>query len=397
MRLALTVLLALMAEAADARPRAVRTANVPQAYKALYAYLNAHLAGLETYLDTRTAPAGHHLLFGGELMPANTNRGADLLGSDALPGVRVYLDAMQRLGIQVVNVGIGYPQIDPSFPRSAEYIAFYKNVAEEVRRRNMKLSVEMGVVFTGTPFANIDVDFSTLTVAKYREDKRTMAHTIVRELAPDYLGLVAEPDTEAGLTGLTALNDPATYAGIVSRTLQGLDKGGTLIGAGVGTWGNLDFVREFVKLDIDYVDVHLYPIWTTPQQNLVFIAQMARAAGKRVTLDETWLYKAHASEATNIAANEEIFRRDAFSFWTPLDQKFLRLLTTLATVEGFDYISPFWTTLFFGNVDFNAETATLPYRHITERVNRKAVENLLAGRVTPLGAEYRQLIRENKP
>ena len=223
-----------------------------------------------------------------------------------------------------------------------------------------------------------------------------MAQTILREMSPDYLGLVAEPDTEAALTGLTALNDPATYAGMLTFILQGLNRGDTLLGAGVGTWGNLKFVEEFVKLGIDYVDVHHYPIWTEQLQNLVFIAQMARAAGKRITLDETWLYKAHFSESTSIAANEEIFRRDAFSFWTPLDQRFLRAIAKLAQVERYDYISPFWTNLYFGNVDYTAETATMAYRDVTARVNQKAVENLLAGRVTPLGSEYRQIIRENQ-
>jgi hypothetical protein len=392
MRSVLVCALLLTATAIEAeRTRAVRVTVVPEAYKPLWIYLDAHLEGLERYLETRSVPADHRLMLGGEVMPANPNRGAALLAPEAMAGVRVYLEAMQRLGADVANVGIAYPLFDPSFPRSAEYIAFYKSVAEEVRRRGMKLSVETGVVFAGTPFADVNVDFSTLTFDQYRQAKRAMAHTIVRELSPDYLGLVAEPDTEAALTGLDQLNDPVAYRELVNYILQGLDRGGTMIGAGVGTWGDLRFVNEFVRTSIDYVDVHHYPTWTVALQNLVVIAQTARAAGKRLTLDETWLYKATAAEDTSIAANEEIFRRDAFSFWWPLDAKFLRLIAQLARAERFDYISPFWTTYFFGSVDFTGETANLAYRQLTERVNRTAVENLLAGRTTPLGEEYKRL------
>jgi len=35
-----------------------------------------------------------------------------------------------------------------------------------------------------------------------------MAHLVVRELHPDYLGLITEPDTQAKLTGLKELNQP---------------------------------------------------------------------------------------------------------------------------------------------------------------------------------------------
>ena len=395
MRFALALILLLTTTTANAqRQRAVRPPAVPNAYKTLHSYLDAHLDGLERYLDTRTVPTDHQLMFGGELMPANPNRGAALLAPDAMAGVRVYLDAMQRLGITVANVGIAYPLLDPLYPRNGQYLAFYKAVAQEVKRRGMKLSIEMGVVFSGTPFSDIAVDFSLLPFEQYRESKRTMAEIIIRELAPDYLGLVAEPDTEAALTGYLQLNDPATYLGIITHVLTDLNRGKTLIGAGIGSWGDTRFIAEFLKTSIDYVDLHHYPIWTVPSQNLVLIAQAARAAGKRVTLDETWLYKATANENTDIAANEEIFRRDAFSFWWPLDARFLRLITKVARVERFDYISPFWTTYFFGSVDYTAETANLPYQEITERVNRKAVENILAGKTTPLGDQYSSLARQ---
>jgi hypothetical protein len=396
-RSTLGVLLFLAAlPTAAQKPRAVRPPSaVPAQYQQLYGYLDAVITGLERYLDTRTVPADHVPLFGAELAPANGNRGADLLRPDTLAGVRVYLDALQRLGVNHANVSIVYPLFEPDFPRRNEYIAFYRAVAQEVRRRNMKLGVGATVIFAGTPFANTNVDFSDLTLAQYREGKRNMVRIIISELAPDFLGLGSEPDTEAALTGLEELNSPAAFRSYIEYVLEGLDRGDTLIGAGIGTWGNLAFVNEYVKTSLDFIDLHIYPIWPYALQNAVFAADIARRNGKRVTIDETWLYKALQTESTNIAANEEIFRRDAFSFWSPLDRRFLAALVKLARVERAEYISPFWSVYFFGAVEYDSTTAALPYADIAARANRKAVENILAGRTTPLGEEYRRLTSTN--
>jgi hypothetical protein len=257
----------------------------------------------------------------------------------------------------------------------------------------MKLIVKASIAFTGTAFANFDVDFSTLTVPKYAAGKRAMVAFILRDIEPDYLNLVGEPDTEASLTGLKDLNNAPVYASIINSVLLGLDRKQTKIGAGTGTWTSPAFAETLAGTSIDYVDMHLYPVWPFALDNAFAIADAARRKGKGVAMSEAWLYKADPSEATGIAATERVFLRDSFGFWAPLDEKFLRTVSRFAEKEGLEFVSPFWSVFFFGNVEYGPSTATLSYPEIVQRTNRAAVEAMLAGRVTRVGAEYSRLIR----
>ncbi|MGZ8866836.1 MAG: hypothetical protein ACXW2P_00730 [Thermoanaerobaculia bacterium] len=376
------------------RRRAVSPSDVPAPYRTLYSGLDAGLDKWLAYLDTRTPVAGHRITFGAEVITANTNRGSALLRPEALAGVRLFLDRLADMGVQGASISIGYPMLDPSFPRSDEYLAFYREVAREVRSRSMKLHVETGVVFANTPFSDLAVDFSQLTLARYVAGKRVMAERILEHMRPDFLGLGGEPDTEAGLTGLEELNDADVYANALREVVEGLDKGATVVGAGVGTWSPIQFAQRLVEVqELDAITLHIYPLWKMPIENATLIPALARAKGKRVTLDEAWLYKAVPAEAANIAANDAIFRRDAFDFWSPLDVKFLTTITRLAEVEGIDFVSPFWSTYFFGSIKWSSSLEQSPYSTVVERVNEAAVANLLAGRLTPLGEHYKQLIR----
>ena len=394
-RIAFVLLVVFSLDAEAQRRRSVsRIPLVPAAYLALYQGLDSGLDQWNAYLDTRAPKPGHTITFGAELITANTNRGSALLNSGALPGVRLFLDRLQEMDVEAASISIGYPMLDPSFPRSEEYLAFYREVAREVRQRNMRLHVETGVVFAGTAFSDLDVDFSNLTLPQYIAGKRTMADLILEHLRPDFLGLGGEPDTEASLTGLQQLNDPETYANVISEVLSGLDKRGAVIGAGVGTWSPLEFAQRLVAIQgLDAITIHIYPIWRTAIENATLISALARENDKQITMDEAWLYKAVPSEATSVAANEAIFKRDAFDFWSPLDMKFLSVITKLARVEGISYVSPFWSTLFFGTIPWSPQTDAMPYSAVVQRLNEVAVANLVAGRRTELGDHYAMLIR----
>ena len=389
--LAFALLIALNASAQ--RRRAVRPPlGVPLAYRQLYLYLDNSLTYLQNHVEQLPAGGKQDVAFAAELITANGNRGADLLTAQALAGVRVNLDALQRLGVRAVAVTIVYPTLDPSFPRHDEYLAFFKSVASEVRSRRLKLIVKLSVAFTGTAFSNLNVDFSSLTVAKFAEGKRAMAEVVLRELAPDYLNLVGEPDTESNLTGLRALNDATTYAGVITTILSGLDRRQTKIGAGTGTWSSPLFAGAFAKTAIDYIDLHEYPAWPSTTDNLFAIADIAHRNGKSLAMTEAWLYKAGPDEGGDVAATADIFRRDVYSFWSPLDAKFLRNMVAFAKREQLEFVSPFWSALFFGNVTYSASNASLSYAQLTQLANRAAADAMVAGETTALGREYAHAI-----
>ena len=119
-----------------------------------------------------------------------------------------------------------------------------------------------------------------------------MVHLVVRELRPDYLGLVTEPDTHARLTGLREFLQPATVVELVRFALRDLDRGTTLVAAGSGSWSPPTFAESLARqTNVDFIAIHIYPISGPMLSNAARMAQIAHANGKQAFIDEAWLYK----------------------------------------------------------------------------------------------------------
>lgn len=220
-----------------------------------------------------------------------------------------------------------------------------------------------------------------------------MVATIPRELQPDYLDLGAEPDTAARISGWRELNTPQGYTDLINDTLNALPRGATNIGAGIGTWGNLDFIRRYVTHPaLDFITLHIYPVTGNALPLAGIAADLARQHNKRVGIDEMWLYKMSAHEpAVSIAGNTEIFRRDVYSFWAPLDQKFLALVTKLARAKQIEYVSVFWAQYLYAYVDYDSTLQRLSYTDLMTRMNQRAAQNLVANKPTLTGECFKRL------
>ena len=372
-------------------PPVASTAPVPAEFQSLYTELDSALNAFDQSFD---ASGNYPVTFAAELLPANGNRGAALLEPQTLAGVRVNLDALQKMGVQGVTIAIKYPMLTSDFPNSAQYLEFFKSVAAEVRKRNMKMDVEVGVIFP-PPFSSLNMNYKGLTLDQYKAKNRQMVTTIINEIKPDYLNLGSEPDTEAAITGIRELNNPQGYTDLINYTLKDLDRGNTKIGAGLGTWASLDFVKsEAAYTSLDFISLHVYPVTGKALQTAVQAADIAHQFNKRVIMDEMWLYKTSANEPpASIAANSDIFRRDAYSFWIPLDQKFLATMAKLARAKNIEYVSAFWATNFFGYLNYDSKLQTLPYNDLVTQLNTEASRNILAGKLSQTGEYYKQLSR----
>ncbi len=374
----------------------LENSDVPSEFQELYSTLKASLDSYEAYLNSISTGENYPVIFGAELLPANSNRGEDLLAPQTLQATILFLDRLRELGVQGVTIPVHYPLYTPDFPRYQEYVQFFKQVVQEIENRGMKLDVEAHVIFANTPFSPLDISYAGLTFDRYKIEKKQMLATIIQDLRPDYLNIVAEPDTEYALIGLEELKSPEKYTEFINYLLADLDRSGTKIGAGIGTWGNLDYVKSFAaKTSLDFIVMHVYPVTGKFLQNIVAIADIAKQYNKRVILDEAWLYKIDTFAAEHVAASVEVFRRDAFSFWAPLDQQFLSIIVKSARLKNIEYISPFWTTFFFGYVDYSPSTARLSYSEIAAMVNRIAAMNILADKFTSTGEFYRKLTGAN--
>lgn len=363
---------------------------VPPEYRALYDQLAGSLTSWERRLPDR-GPA-RPPVWAAELLPANGNRGEDLLTPRALEGSIVYLEALRRLGIQGVKVAIPYPLLDPAYPRSADYARFYRQVAAEVRRRQMVLLVGTGPAFTDPSLGAVGVDYRALTFAQFREGRRRVAHRIAREIRPDYLTVGTEPTTEAGITGFVSLRDPILYAEMIRYILQGLPEGPTRLGAGAGNWESSSFAQRLAALPgLDYIDLHVYPVGPWMVARAQGLAGAARSHGRGLVIGEAWLYKVSGRELGRTTP-AEAFRRDVFSFWSPLDQRFVQILARWAWTAGAHLVSFFWSTYLFAYLDYDPTTAVLPYGALRARVDRQVVHSLLTGQASPTGQRLKTLI-----
>jgi hypothetical protein len=387
------VLITMSVSMSNILPSTSAQAPVPAEYKQLYSTLKGTLDNYTEYLDTLGLQANYPVIFGAELLPANGNRGAQLLAPTTMQGVIANLNALQKLGVQGVTVKVGFPEYASDFPNHAQYVQFFEQVVQEVRKRGMKLDIESSVAFANTQFSTITFNYSDLTFDQFEAKVKQMVVEILQELQPDYLNLGAEPDTQAKLTGYTQFRSPAEYAAYVNFILNGLPRGSSKIGAGVGTWGNLAYAQFLANsTTLDFIDTHVYPIvGPASLQQIIAICNIAKQYGKWVNLDEAWLSKVGVLEPTSIADNAEDFRKDVYSFWAPLDQEFLNAIAKTAQLEGIQYISPFRSTYFFGYVDYDQNTATMSYNDLRTLDNTIASQNLQAGIFTSTGTFYSSL------
>ena len=370
---------------------------LPEEYGPLALWLADGLAAWERALDAAPAPARPRApVFGAHVLAANGNRGEALLAPATIDVLDLTLERLEQLGVGGVTVTISFPLFNEHWPRADEYLAFYGTVAAHVRARGLTFTVEQHVAFVGTEFSPIVFDYAALTFDEFVARFAAMTRLIVERLQPDYLTLLSEPDTFARLTGYDEASTPAGAAAMIAGVIDGLDRGATKLGAGASSWlpDAPEYAAAFAALPLDYIDLHIYPVTQTTVGLIERIAGVAEAAGKPLVLDEAWLYKVGPGDGATagFALPTEAFRRDAFSFWSPLDSRFLELLARFARTHDVAYLAPFWSTLFWGSVDYGPDTADLPYGEVARRTNGAALAAMLAGTFTPTGEAYRRAI-----
>jgi hypothetical protein len=336
-----------------------------------------------------------HTAFATELLFANGNAGEALLTASTMQINLALLDRLQAMGVKGVVLAIKYPLLMPEFPRSSEYLKFFKDIMAECRKRNIKVLVECGAIFAGTPYSPVKVDWSKYTAQTFLQGLQDQLVMIAREIKPDYLTLANEPQTEEGLTKL--IITPAVWADFVNSAQKKVDRsGGMLVGAGTGTWEDRSYIEAIMNMPgLDYIDLHLYPMGKDAAllERGYSDAMAARAAGKRVTVSECWLYKAAPDELVGsggLGNANLIMNRDYYSFWGPLDSRFLRDMMDLADATKMDFISFFWMRYFFAYLDYEKIPRGISTEELNHLITPAAANAVLKGNLSTLGQYYQQ-------
>jgi len=156
---------------------------VPPDYVELYSVLETSLENYNAYLASLDSEITYPVVYGAELLPANSNRGESLLVPQTMSAVELFLDRFQQLGIQGVTVPVSYPLYTPDFPRYAEYVRFFKQVAQKVREHGMTLALESSIIFANTPFSTLRISYDDLTFEKFKSERRRMVQAIIQDLS----------------------------------------------------------------------------------------------------------------------------------------------------------------------------------------------------------------------
>lgn len=388
---------------------------VPAEYSGLYTFLLGKLEAFDSALDARWDGTRYPVTFAAELLTANGNRGLALLGPQALSGVRLELDRMKALGLGAVTVSLPYPILDAEFMawngtagREVELTAFYAAVVAEAHARGLKVAIESGAMFPGAYSAgsglNAAAYYPTLSWNRYVIGRADQVVVTARHIRPDFIGVGSEPDTEADLSGQQNLRSPAGFTAMVSYIIDRLAGAGLSnvpVLAGVGTWtaqGDA-FVEALCGIaGLWGIDLHQYPVNLDFLDRALALAELARARGKRVTFMEAWLQKETDAELAtlNPAFDTTISARDSYSFWAPLDTRFLEVMVKLAHVAEVDVLSPFWSRYFWAYLDHAQVAAVVPplsSDQIVALSTQAAAAALVSGSVTSTGQAYSRLAR----
>ncbi len=353
-----------------------QTAAVPAAEQPVYDQLQGKLTAFTQTVTSQWNGVKTPYLKSGELLSADGNLGLLLLGAGQRTKYLNELNALKNLGNTAVVVQMGYPLLYQPFlqfngdPQDyASIIAFYQQVAADVHAAGMKLIVESSTIFPGFfsqgSSLNITGYYQSISYDEYITGEATMNATIVNEIKPDYLDVGSEPGTVATNTGFTQVSSYSGWAAAVQGFVSMIPTPHPIpIGAGIGTWqvvNSTQYIDALVPF-VDYIDIHVYPINDPPNSaidiptNTLNVINEALAKGRPVAMSEAWLSKqTDAQYATDVAVASSVnnFSQDVFSFWAPLDQQFINVLSDIANWKNFIYFSPFWTRFYWSYIDYN--------------------------------------------
>jgi hypothetical protein len=388
----------------------------PAEFQDLYAFMAQELDAFDQILHAEWDGGRYPVTLTTELLTANGNRGRQLLPAQTLAGVRLELDRLHALGVMAVTVAIPFPLLYQPFlqwngdPDDYQpFINFFAAVVDESHARGMKVAVESAALFPGVYSAGSGINaaayYPTLGDSEYVTGRSAVITTIVREIRPDVINVGSEPDTEYRLTGQALRRTPQGFAGMVHTFLDQLAAAGLTgvpVVAGTGTWMAQagDFVAQLCALDgLWGIDLHLYPLGRDFLPQALTLAAQARAHGKKVTMLETWDQKERDSELATIdpASDPTIYARDVYSFWAPLDQRFLTVMATYSQVAKLEYLSPYWSRYFFAYLDYDQVNNTVPAltaAQIFDLASKAEASALVAGQVTDTGRVYADLIAD---
>ncbi|MEZ4770606.1 MAG: hypothetical protein R2844_19560 [Caldilineales bacterium] len=328
---------------------------------------------------------GYYPNYAASLTFANSNMGPDLLTPWNMQNLEVELDRLTEIGVNTINVSIGYPLLTPAFhtylasvnssydKTVEDYVDFYAAAIAKIRARSARpdrTRHHAARLFLGEP---VPVFRHPQGDGAKRDPTTTHGRASAGE--PDHSDRtgprLADPAKRTGNVQRGVRPNPGraaghagAMAGVSRRRSQSLPRPQQQAGRGRGVWEDEEYIDLFAPMAaLDFIDLHIFPARST--QINYFDEVLARSdlvssydSSKTITLGQAWLYKATADELAAIGViSPEVLSRDVFSYWQPLDSTFLELFNQVARAKQFETITPWGTWYFFSYLDYRRQPA----------------------------------------
>ena len=370
-------------------------APVPVTYASQYSALQSQVSSFAS-IAGMPAP-GSSTIMASSLEFANANiLTPNVLAGNDLAYSTAMIKAMKALGETGVTVQVNFPLLLASFPDSSTYTSFYSQIAAAVHAAGMTLIVEANPLFENISSLPVSSLYSGLNLQSLAADYRAQAQTIINVMTPAYLAFLTEPDTDTALFHNSSLdlNNPGIGVQFVKGVLAGLDRKGTKVGAGTGTWQDASYDQSLLAdTTIDFLDVHTFPVAPKDLTNMAAQVAAAQAAHMPIVMTECWLYKESTNgqpgESVTSAPDEQ--KVETYSFWEPLDSQFLTAMVSYARSNAFAVVSPFSTENFFAYQTWTSALDAQPESAVRSSFNRAVLQAIQAGQISGVGETVRQL------
>ena len=372
---------------------------MPPAYQSIYDELKPKLEQLIASVDEKWDGTKSEVFFCSDLSICNTQIQKTRLLTPGYYALTVQMmDALVDMGMKAVRFNFSYPFLVTGFPESDRYLDLFGRIVQAAKARNMTVFIKCTSTNTNPDYGAadpaVDAFMNQLTSSRYKTEKRQMIETIIQILRPDYLTVEDEPETMEAATGL--VYTPDSLENYIAYFLDGLDKAGCRIGAGVGSWEPRAYVDRLVEIPgLDYLDIHVYPVnLNFVDDNLFYIQEKAEAFGKPLVFGECWLNKTGIQDIGSDLTPVDRFKRDVFGFWFPLDSLYTRLLADFAYYSDAEIVTLYWTSLFFNTLEYQDGYKDLSADSLYALTIPQALENMQNRIFSPIGRFYRDIITE---
>ena len=288
-----------------------------------------------------------------------------------------YIDALKAAGAQKIEFNPGVTSVD-----NPEVMGKYDAVVKHIRE--LGLRVEINLVYARVGARNADMQVQRFQ--DYAAPALKACAQFAARYHPDYLVPVHEPVTMDARMGIRA--GPNAWAAYLDAAIRAIKRASpnTLVGAG-GWYGELPYYQAFAAMpNLDFLIMDIYDL--THLNIYDQMAQIAHAANKPVSIEETWRPAFTGPLPPNAIGTglETLTIKGAGNAdFEDLDAKWMKALVLYASTHGVEAVTPMYSQTFFAYVTSG------PDRPSDREYNEKIVQALAQGQRTKIFEEYRSL------